>query len=194
MRIWELLPCFLGGNGHGHMPIAWTGHKIRTLFVCTGNACCSQMAEGWAQAIHADRIEPFSAGTAPAGLDPRAVQVMAESGIDISWQASKHIYDLLEFHFDYVITLCDTARDTCRIFDHLVPVIHAGFIHAGFDDPPALARTARSPQDVLQHFRRVRDEIREFVAGLPEALPCSSRACPGRLGSNFRVEQPAASL
>jgi arsenate reductase len=139
--------------------------RLRILFVCTGNACRSQMAEGWTRALKADCIEPFSAGTAPAGLDPLAVQVMAEVGVDISRQYSKHVLSFRDVPLDCVVTLCDSASQACP-----APMLTARIVHVGFDDPPTLARAAASRQEALAHYRRVRDEIRQFVAGLPENI------------------------
>jgi len=139
--------------------------KMKILFLCTGNSCRSQMAEAWTRYLKGDQFEPYSAGTEARGVDPRAVKVMAETGIDISGQRSKLIDDLPEIEFDYVITLCDRARESCPFFPAKTRVAHAGF-----DDPPALAQNAKNEEDALRHYRRVRDEIRAFVESLPEAL------------------------
>ena len=135
------------------------------LFLCTGNACRSQMAEGWAKALKSDRLEAFSAGTCPAGLDPLAVRVMAEAGVDISTQRSKHVMEFWNASLDRVITLCDYAREVCP-----VSMLPAPAVHAGFDDPPRLARQAGTMDEALAHYRRVRDEIRHLVESLPESL------------------------
>lgn len=140
--------------------------KIRLLFLCTGNSCRSQMAEGWARALRSARLEPLSAGLEAHGLNPRAVRVMAESGVDITSQTSDRLEDLPDLDFDYVVTVCDHAREVCPVFPG-----RARVVHAGFDDPPALARDAASEEEALAHYRRVRDEIRAFVETLPEALP-----------------------
>jgi arsenate reductase len=136
--------------------------KIRVLFLCTGNSCRSQMAEGWAKTLKSDVINAFSAGTQPAGINPRAVRVMAEAGVDISGQRSTHVEALLDEHFDVVITLCGDARDTCPVFPG-----DAKVIHRGFDDP---ARAEGTEEQILELFRRVRDEIRDFVSSMPENL------------------------
>jgi arsenate reductase (thioredoxin) len=141
------------------------GDRIRVLFLCTGNACRSQMAEGWVRAIKGDVLEPYSAGIEVHGLDPRAVQVMAEAGVDISRQRSKHVDELKDVRFDYVVTVCDHAHEHCPLFGG-----GARVVHVGFDDPPRLARSARTKEEALNHYRRVRDEIRAFVARLPESL------------------------
>jgi arsenate reductase len=140
--------------------------KLKVLFVCTGNACRSQMAEGFARALRGDALEPASAGVMAAGLDPRAVTVMAEAGVDISGQRSKTPDALPDLDFDLVITLCGHARDTCP----LVPG-PARRVHAGFDDPPSLAAGAASEEEALGQYRRVRDAIRDFVLGLPGNIP-----------------------
>ena len=111
--------------------------KKRILFLCTGNSCRSQMAEGWARHLESDRIEAYSAGVETHGLNPSAVKVMAEAGIDISDQTSKHVDALKDISFDYVITVCDHAAEHCPIFPGKVRVIHQCF-----DDPPRLAESA----------------------------------------------------
>jgi arsenate reductase len=138
--------------------------KLNLLFLCTGNSCRSQMAEGWTRHLQ-PRIEPYSAGVAPGRLDPRAVQVMAECGVDISRQQPKHVDTLAAIRFDRVVTVCSNAREQCPVFPADVPVDHVGF-----DDPPALARDARTDEQALEHYRRVRDEIRIFVSGLGDHL------------------------
>jgi len=138
---------------------------MKVLFLCTGNSCRSQMAEGWARHLKGDVIEPYSAGTEPRGLDPRAVQVMAEAGVDIASHRSKSIDDLKAIQFDFVVTVCDQAHESCPVWPSGTRVIHAAF-----DDPPQLARQARDEQEALSHYRRVRDEIRRFVESLPEGL------------------------
>jgi len=143
---------------------------MRILFVCTGNACRSQMAEGFARALLHDVLTPFSAGVAPSGLDPRAVAVMAEAGVDISGQRSKAVSELPDVPFDVVVTLCGQSGDACPY------VPGAGRrIHAGFDDPPALAAGAASEEEALDHYRRVRDAIRNFVLDLPARLAASEQ-------------------
>ena len=142
-----------------------TEPPLSILFLCTGNSCRSQMAEGWARKLLGGRVKPFSAGVEPKGVDPRAVRVMAEAGVDISGQRSKAIEDLEQTGFDYVITLCDRANESC-------PVFFGGTVrlHHGFDDPPALARGAAGEEEALAHYRRVRDEIRAWVEGIPANL------------------------
>jgi arsenate reductase len=144
--------------------------KTTILFLCTGNSCRSQMAEGWARHLKDGLIEPYSAGIANHGLNPLAVRVMAEAGVDISGYRSKTVADLPLEEFDYVITLCGHANETCPYFPG--PVIHRGFA-----DPPRLAAGAKSEEEALVHYRRVRDEIRDFILTLPEAL---AEAAPPR--------------
>jgi len=139
--------------------------KIKLLFLCTGNSCRSQMAEGFANNLKGDLIEAYSAGIEKQGLNPNAVKVMAEAGINISGHKSKHVRDILNIEFDYVVTVCDHASQNCPIFPGQAKVTHRGF-----DDPPILAQDAKSEQEALEHYRRVRDEIREFIMALPESL------------------------
>jgi len=140
--------------------------KLKVLFLCTGNSCRSQMAEGWARALKGDAIEAYSAGIAAHGLNPLAVRVMAEAGVDIRGQQSKTVEAVKDVPFDYVVTVCGAAHETCPMWLSG----KAKVIHVGFDDPPALARTAKSEEEALGHYRRVRDEIRAFVETLPGAL------------------------
>ena len=136
---------------------------IRVLFLCTGNSCRSQMGEGWARALLGDRVEAYSAGTRPQGLNPLAVRVMREAGVDISRYESKPLDSLRGVEFDFVITVCDSARESCPAFPAAARVVHQSF-----DDPPRLAIGARIDDEALPHYRRVRDEIREFVQRLPQ--------------------------
>ncbi len=136
------------------------------LFLCTGNSCRSQMAEGFARALKAGTLTAYSAGVEKHGLNPRAVAVMAEAGVDISGQTSKLVEELPDVPFDYVVTLCGSAHDSCPFFPG-----SARKIHVGFEDPPALAANAATEEEALGHYRRVRDAIRDFVAGLPDNLP-----------------------
>ncbi len=135
------------------------------LFLCTGNSCRSQMAEGWARQLKGRVIEPYSAGLRLHPLNPSAVEVMAEAGVDISGQWSKHIDDLNGIDFDYVVTVCDSANESCPVL-----LGTAKRLHVGFDDPPRLADVATNEADKLQVYRRVRDEIRAFVEGMPDNL------------------------
>lgn len=141
------------------------GKKTRILFLCTGNSCRSQMAEGWARALKADVLDVYSAGVETHGLNARAVAVMAEAGVDISGHRSKHVDEVKDIAFDYVVTVCDAARESCPVFPGKVAMRHQGF-----EDPPRLAEGAKSEEEALGHYRRVRDEIRAYVESLPGTL------------------------
>jgi len=131
---------------------------LKVLFLCTGNSCRSQMAEGWARHLKGDWIEAYSAGIETHGMNPDAVRVMAEAGVDISGQRSKHVGELRSVEFDYVVTVCDHAHESCPVFPGRAKVIHVGF-----DDPPRLAANAKTEEERLAPYRRVRDEIRAFI-------------------------------
>ena len=139
--------------------------KTKILFLCTGNSCRSQMAEGWALALKGDEIEAYSAGIETHGLNPNAVKVMAEAGVDISGHRSKRVDTLADVAFDFVVTVCGHAHETCPVFPG-----QARVVHAGFDDPPKLAEGAATEAEALGHYRRVRDEIRRYVETLPAGL------------------------
>jgi arsenate reductase len=138
---------------------------LKVLFLCTGNSCRSQMAEGWARALKSDCIDAYSAGIETHGLNPNAVRVMAEAGVDISGHRSKHVNDLAGIDFDVVVTVCGHANESCPVFPGKPRVVHVPF-----NDPPKLARGAATEEEELSHYRRVRDEIRTFVETLPESL------------------------
>ena len=140
--------------------------RLKVLFLCTGNSCRSQMAEGWARALKGDVIDPYSAGIETHGLNPLAVRVMAEADVDISGQRSKTVDAVKDVSFDYVVTVCGHANETCPMWLSG----KAKVVHVGFDDPPALAKTSRTEDEALGHYRRVRDEIKAFVEGLPDNL------------------------
>lgn len=139
--------------------------KIQILFLCTGNSCRSQMAEGWARQLKNDVIEAFSAGVEKHGMNKYAIQVMAETGIDISSQTSKLVKELSDKRFDYVITVCDSAHESCPLFPG-----NAKIIHKGFEDPPRLAKNAGTEQEILDCYRKVRDEIKFYIETLPDSL------------------------
>ena len=147
-----------------------SGQKLRVLFLCTGNSCRSQMAEGWARHLKADVVEAHSAGIEARGLDPRAVTVMAEAGVDITDQESKRLEDLTDVRFGLVVTVCDNAREACPVFP-----ADAKVIHRSFDDPPRLAEGAKTEEGALAHYRRVRDELKNFVERLPDDLGDADR-------------------
>jgi arsenate reductase (thioredoxin) len=139
--------------------------KLNVLFLCTGNSCRSQMAEGWARHLKPGAIEAWSAGIEKHGLNPHAVAVMAEAGVDITSHFSKTLEDLEGVSFDVVVTVCGHAHETCPVFPGGAKVVHVGF-----DDPPRLARDESDPDKALDHYRRVRDEIRAYVDTLPGSL------------------------
>jgi len=139
--------------------------KLKILFLCTGNSCRSQMAEAWTKKLKGNIIDVYSAGTIPKGVDPRAVRAMAEVGIDISGYRSKSTMELIDIEFDYVITLCDDAQQSCPFFPAKTRVLHHGF-----EDPPVLAVGAKSEEEAMEHYRRIRDEIKAYIETLPESL------------------------
>ncbi len=143
-----------------------TMERQKILFLCTGNSCRSQMAEGWTRHLKSGRLEPYSAGIESHGMNSRAVEVMREAGVDISGQYSKQVDEVIGIDFDYVITVCSKAHETCPVFPGETTVVHVGF-----DDPPRLAKDAMTEEEALSHYRRVRDEIRGFIETLPESLP-----------------------
>ncbi len=142
--------------------------KMKVLFLCTGNSCRSQMAEGWARHLRGDVLEPYSAGIEKHGMNPHALQVMAEAGVDISRQFSKTPADLGPVPFDHVVTVCGHADEHCPTFPAGTHVVHVGF-----EDPPKLTRHLPDGEEKLAVYRRVRDEIRRFVETLPGALKSS---------------------
>ncbi|MBV5305758.1 MAG: arsenate reductase ArsC [Desulfobulbaceae bacterium] len=139
--------------------------KATILFLCTGNSCRSQMAEGWCRHLLSNRFDCASAGIEKHGLNPLAVKVMAEIGIDIASHFSKTTAEMGDLEFDFVITVCGNADENCPFFPARTRVIHRGF-----DDPPKLAEGAGSEEEALVHYRRVRDEIRDFIKTLREDL------------------------
>ena len=159
--------------------------KPKVLFLCTGNSCRSQMAEGWARALLGDQIAPYSAGIEAHGLNPNAVRVMREAGIDITSQTSKLVSSFSDVPLDLVVTVCGHADEHCPAFTQRTKVVHVGF-----DDPPKLAKAAATEEEALSHYRRVRDEIRQFIeTRLGELIASkSSKDCPPATPSS----QPAA--
>ena len=143
--------------------------KLKLLFLCTGNSCRSQMAEGWVRHLKGDTIDVYSAGVETHGLNPNAVKVMAEAGVDISSHTSQHINEFNTTPLDVVVTVCGHANETCPVFPGDCRVVHVPF-----DDPPALARSlaaeGKSEDAQLDCYRRVRDDIRRFVDTLPQAI------------------------
>lgn len=139
--------------------------RLKVLFLCTGNSCRSQMAEGLCRHFKGVQIEAFSAGIEKHGLNPLAVRAMQELNIDISGQQSQSLDDLPTLEFDCVVTVCGHAHEHCPVFPGNCPVVHVAF-----DDPPRLARCAVNEDDAMLHYRRVRDEIAAFIQTLPESL------------------------
>lgn len=140
-----------------------TSQRTKVLFLCTGNSCRSQIAEGYARTLKSDSLEAFSAGIVAHGQNPKAIKVMAEDGIDITTQESKTLQSLLNsgFTFDTVYTVCGHADENCPIFPGKTNVVHHGF-----DDPPKMAKDAKTEEEALSHYRRVRDEIRAWIETL----------------------------
>lgn len=139
--------------------------KLKILFLCTGNSCRSQMAEGWARHLRGDLVEPYSAGIVKHGLNPHALKVMAEAGVDIAAHQSKTLEDIGPVDFDYVVTVCGHANEHCPIFPGKTKVVHVGF-----EDPPTLTKHLPDGEEKLAVYRRVRDEIRRFIETLPGSL------------------------
>ena len=136
--------------------------KIKVLFVCMGNSCRSQIAEGWASHLKGNVIEAYSAGIHPIGVSSRAIKVMAESGVDISNQKSQSLDEFCEINFDYMITLCDNAAQRCPIFSGTTKVLHKPF------EDPYFA--TGDEDDIMETFRRVRNSIKNFIEAMPDNL------------------------
>jgi arsenate reductase len=139
--------------------------KLKILFLCAGNACRSRVAEGWARHLRTDLLEPSSAGIETHSLNSKAVRVMAEVEVDISGYKSKRLGNFHGVVFDFVITVCGNAHESCSVFPGEVMVVRVPF-----DNLPRLAKNAQSEGEALAHYRRVRDEICEFVETLPGRL------------------------
>lgn len=139
--------------------------KKRVLFLCTGNSCRSQMAEGWLRHLKGDKFAAFSAGVAKHGMNQHAIKVMQEAGVDISGQHSKLLSELENRDFDLVVTVCGNAHESCPVFPG-----RARIVHVPFDDPPALTRGLTEENDILPVYRRVRDEIAAFISGIEKLL------------------------
>ncbi len=139
--------------------------RAKVLFLCTHNANRSQMAEAWTNHLMSGEFEAFSAGTEPSAVDPRAVKVMMEAGIDISDRKSKGVEAFRGMEFRYVVTLCSDAAENCPYFPAVTKVLHHGF-----DDPPSLAARCGTEEGKLAAYRKVRDRIRAFVEALPHYL------------------------
>ena len=151
--------------------------RPRVLFLCTGNSCRSQMAEGWAHHLHGAHIDACSAGTAPHGLNPLAVRAMLEAGVDIASHTSKLVEACAPETLDLVVTVCGHAHENCPVFLSTNP--RTRIVHHGFDDPPKLAADAASDDEAMPHYRRVRDEIMAFIKTLPDLLVHAAPSSPG---------------
>lgn len=138
--------------------------KKRILFLCTGNSCRSQMAEGWCRHLWSDRYDCFSAGTQKHGMNTRAVKSMLETGIDISKHFSKTTNELPENNFDFVVTVCNAAKEACPYFPG------GKIVHVGFQDPPQLTKDITNEADIMNIYNQVRDEIKKAIQKLPELL------------------------
>jgi arsenate reductase len=136
--------------------------KIKVLFLCTGNSCRSQIAEGWARHLKGNVIDAYSAGIRPIGVSSRAVKTMAEVGVDISTHKSRHVDEFSGIDFDYVVTLCDNAAENCPVFSGKAKVLHEPF------DDPYFA--SGSEGQIMATFRKVRDEIKTFIETMPQSL------------------------
>lgn len=136
----------------------------RILFLCTGNSCRSQMAEGWGKALKSDSFQFFSAGTACHGMNPNAIKVMKEVGVDISAQTSKTLADIQTTEMDYVFTVCADAHESCPT----IPGVKV--IHTSFDDPPRLAAFEKSKEKQLDIYRKVRDDIKSMVCNIAQII------------------------
>jgi arsenate reductase len=136
--------------------------KLKVLFLCTGNSCRSQIAQGWARHLKSGEIEAYSAGIRPIGLSSRAVKVMAEVGVDISGQRSKHFDEFADIDLGCVVTVCDNAKEQCPVFPGRVRMVHQSF------EDPYFA--TGSEEEVMATFRRVRDQIKAFVETMPQSL------------------------
>jgi arsenate reductase len=149
--------------------------KLKVLFLCTGNSCRSQMAEGWARALKGDLIEAYSAGIEKHGMNPHAIKVMAEAGVDISRHVSKTPQELGTVEFDYVVTVCGHADENCPVFPGKTRVVHVGF-----EDPPKLTKLLPDGEEKLAVYRRVRDQIRAFVESMPRKLELDAPVAQAR--------------
>jgi len=136
--------------------------KIKVLFLCTGNSCRSQIAEGWARELKGNVIDAYSAGIRPFGVSSRAIKVMAEEGVDISMHKSQHVDEFSGIDFNYVVTLCDNAYESCPVFSGKTRIVHKPF------DDPYFA--SGSEEQIMATFRKVRDDIKTFIETMPESL------------------------
>ncbi|MFZ4713758.1 MAG: arsenate reductase ArsC [Bacteriovoracaceae bacterium] len=135
--------------------------KKNIMFLCTGNSCRSQMAEGFCRHLWDNEFNAYSAGTKKHGMNERAMKVMKEAGVDISTHYSKTVDELPNVQFDFVVTVCDSAKETCPYFPG------GKIIHIGFQDPPTLTNAMTNEEEILEVYRRVRDEIEVTMKKLP---------------------------
>ncbi len=154
--------------------------KISVLFLCMGNSCRSQMAEGWTRFLQGDMIQAYSAGVETHGLNPSAVKVMAEAGVDISGHKSQHIDEFKDVDLDVVVTVCGHAHESCPVFPGKTRVVHVGF-----EDPPKMAAEVESEEEKMECYRAVRDEIKSYVLNFLEGLVLESVA------ANVKIYDPA---
>jgi arsenate reductase len=138
--------------------------KKNIMFLCTGNSCRSQMAEGWARKYWGNEFNVYSAGTKKHGMNERAMKVMKEAGVDISTHYSKTLEEISQLSFDYVVTVCDHAHENCPYFPA------SKIVHVGFQDPPALTKGLTNEEEILAVYRRVRDEIEKFIKDMKKTL------------------------
>lgn len=138
--------------------------KKNVLFLCTGNSCRSQMAEGWGRALQGEHFNFYSAGTKKHGLNPRAIKVMSEAGVDISHHESSTTEELGDVEMDFVFTVCSDAHENCPYFPG------GKIIHVGFDDPPRLTKDMLDEEEILAVYRRVRDEIKAMVENISKYI------------------------
>ncbi len=138
--------------------------KKNILFLCTGNSCRSQMAEGFGKALRGDTYNFYSAGTKKHGLNPNAVKVMKEAGVDISSHESNTTDELPSVTMDFIFTVCSDAHENCPYFPG------GKIIHIGFDDPPRLTKQMTDQEEILNIYRRVRDEIKVMVTNIEEYM------------------------
>ena len=143
-----------------------TKNRIKVFFLCTGNSCRNQIAEGWAKHLKSDVMEAYSAGVDPGQMSNRAIAIMAEAGVDISMQKPKHVDTLEGLGFDYVVTLCDYVRERCPVFPNCPKHMHRLFADPSFMDA--------SEDEIMAAFRKLRDDIRAFIETMPKSLKSES--------------------
>ena len=139
-------------------------NKKNIMFLCTGNSCRSQMAEGWARKYWGNEFHIYSAGTKKHGMNARAMKVMKEAGLDLSTHYSKTVDELPQVTFDFVVTVCDHAHENCPYFPG------GNVVHLGFQDPPTLTKEMKDDEEILAVYRRVRDEIHDVIRCLKDYL------------------------